>query len=163
MAHGFTKRQLESLDEFFNTVVFNPLQNRLILPSALPSAPPTSAPPSALQLCTSAAPSEPPHQQLIPAPVATRSYPPTPSVESIQEVEHKQIPLRNIGPMKKKLGASKMPASRLPFDEICIGWPTKFGGSNMLFSRDENPDAWYTTMLNTHAKAQQTRALPIRA
>ena len=74
----------------------------------------------------------------------------------MKEVEQKQAytPLRNIGPMKKKLGASNIPVSRLPFDEICIGWPTKFGGSNMLFSRDKNPDTWYTTMLNIYAKAQ---------
>ena len=162
MAHGFTKRQLESLDELFNTVVFDPLQNRLILPSALPPAPP-SAPPAALQPCT-AAPSEPPHQQLIPAPVATRSYPPTPSVELIEEVEHKQIPLRNIGLMKKKLGASKtIPTSRSPFDEIYIEWPTTFGGSKLCFSRDEDLDAWYTTMLNTHANELAIRALPYRA
>ena len=163
MAHGFTKRQLESLDELFNTVVFDPLQNRLILPSALPPAPPPappSAPPSAL--CTPA-PSELPPQP-IPAPVATRSYPPSPCVEAIQEVEYRQIPLRNIGPMKKKLGASKtIPTSRSPFDEIYIEWPTTFGGSNLCFSRDEDLDAWYTTMLNTHANELLVGALPNRA
>ena len=168
---GFTDWQLESLKALLSKAL---LSNRPLpalpaaptsdLPADLPSAPtlspPTSAPPSVLQLCTSAAPSEPPHQQLIPAPVpapvSAQRCPPPPSVETIEEVEH---PLRDIRPMNKKLGASKTPRiSRLPFDEICIGWPTKFGGSNMLFSRDENPDAWYTTMLNTHAKAQQIRA-----
>ena len=132
MATGFTKWQFETLKAL--------LSNRSLpaLPAALPSEPhyilPTSAPPSELPL------------QQIPAPLFARSYPPTLSVEAIEEMEH---PLRNIGPMRKRLGASKMvPTSRLPFDEICIGWPTKLGGSNMLFSHDENPDAWYTTMLN---------------
>jgi hypothetical protein len=32
--------------------------------------------------------------------------------------------------------------------ENCIGWPPKSGGIYMSFSRDEEPDAWYTTMLN---------------
>ena len=82
----------------------------------------------------------------------------------IEEVEHKQIPLRNIGPMKKKLGASKTTrTSRLPFDEIRIKWPTTFSGSNLCFSRDEDLDAWYTTMLNTHANELAIRALLYRA
>ena len=151
MATGFTEWQFESLKAL--------LSNRSL--PAPPPAPP-SAPPSALQLCTQA-PSEPPHQQLIPAPVSAQRYPPSPSIETIEEVEHKQIPLRNIRPMSKKLGASKVPASRLPFDEIRIEWPTKFGGSNLCFSRDEDLDAWYTTMLNTHANELAIRALPYRA
>ena len=151
MATGFTEWQFESLKAL--------LSNRSL--PAPPPAPP-SAPPSALQLCTQA-PSEPPHQQLIPAPVSAQHYPPSPSIETIEEVEHKQIPLRNIRPMSKKLGASKVPASRLPFDEIRIEWPTKFGGSNLCFSRDEDLDAWYTTMLNTHANELAIRALPYRA
>ena len=41
-----------------------------------------------------------------------------------------------------------------------IIWPPKSGGTYMRFSRDEEPDAWYTTMLNTHANKLATRALP---
>ena len=140
MAIGFTEWQFESL-------------RALLLNRSLPAPPP-----SALQLYSS--PSEPPHLlptsvpselplQPIPAPISALSYPPSPCVEAIEEVEHKQIPLRNIGPMKKKLGASKkVPTSRLPSVGNYIEWPTTFGESNMLFSRDEDLDAWYTTMLN---------------
>ena len=40
------------------------------------------------------------------------------------------------------------------FFENCIGLPTKFGAIDMRFSRDEDSDAWYTTMLNhTHKLA----------
>ena len=161
---GFTDWQFECLTALLSNrpLPAMPAAPLSDLPADLPSAP-TSALSSALQPCTQA-PSEPPHLQLIPvpvpAPVSAQRYPPSPSVETIQEVEHKQTPLRNIGPMEKKLGASKTSrTSRLLFDEICIGWPTKFGGSNMLFSRDENPDAWYTTMLN-HTDKLATRALP---
>ena len=153
---GFTKQQWEKLNEIFSS----------FRSPAPPPAPP-STPLAALQPCTQA-PSKPPHQQLIPAPiptpVTTRSYPPTPSIETIEEVEHKQIPLRNIRPISKKLGASKtIHTSRLPFNEIRVEWPTKFGGSNLCFSRDEDLDAWYTTMLNTHANELATRALPNQA
>ena len=57
----------------------------------------------------------------------------------MKEVKHKQIPLRNIQQMRKKHGAlEKTRISRLSFTEICIGWPTKYGGSDMRFSRDED-------------------------
>ena len=152
IATGVTKRQFESLIELLN-------RSSAVAPA------PRSAPPSALQLCTPE-PSEPPHLQPtsvlcelplqpIPAPVSARSYPPSPCIKAIQEVEYKQLPLRNIGPMRKKLEAPMMHTSRLPF-----GRPTTFGGSNMRFSHDEDLDAWYTTMLDLHAKKLATRALP---
>ena len=157
---GFTKWQYEALRALLlnQPLLAPPAAPTSDLLADLPSAlipTPLSAPPLALQPCTSAAPCELPLQP-IPTPVPARSYS-APSVETMKEVEH---PLRNIALMKKKLGASNIPASRLLFNEIYIGWPTKFGGSNMCFSRDEDLDAWYTTMLNTHAKKLATRALP---
>ena len=156
MAHGFTDWQFKCLTALLSNrpLPAKPAAPTSDLPADLPSAP-TPAPPSALSkpphiLPTSAPKCELPLQP-IPAPIPARSYS-APSVETMKEVEH---PLRDIRLMKKKLGASNIPVSQLLFDEICIGWPTKFGESNMLFSRDKNPDAWYTTMLNTHAKAQQ--------
>ncbi len=139
------------------------LQQQLSLFTVQPILPPIetspSAPPSAPLLAPLPAPPAPQlPPQPISAPVPARSYPPSPSVETIDEVEYKQIykPLRNIRkqPMQQKHRASKMvPRIRVSkFFEKCIGWPTKSGGINMRFSRDENPDAWYTTMLNTHAK-----------
>ena len=140
MATGFTKWQFESLKALLSNS----------LPPAPPPAPP-SAPPSALPLCTPALLELTP--QPISTPVSAPSYPLSPSVEMIEEVEIKQIykPLRDIRPMSKKLGALKMTrTSRLPFDEIRIEWPTIFGGSNLCFSRDKDLDVWYTTMLNTY-------------
>ena len=129
-------------------------------PSAQPSAPP--------------APKLPP--QPIPTPVPARSYPPAPSVEALDEVELKQVykpPLRNIRkqPMRQKHRAAKAmpktPRDAETFDaEVfgnCIAWPPKFGGTNMRLSRDQYLDAWYTTMLNTHAKELATQALPFPA
>ena len=112
-------------------------------PSALPSAPPAPKP------CAQTTPPELP-PQLIP----TRSYPPPPSVETIEEVEQKQVykPLRNVKQMRQKHASKKMPTSETPSFEKCIGWPPKFGGINMRFSRDEEPDAWYTTMLQARAR-----------
>ena len=141
--YGFSEEQLNRLDKLFDKFLA-----RLALP---PSAPPPAPP--ALQ----PAPSELPHIQSTsapnPTPVSARSAPPPPSVETIEEVEYKQIPLRNIQQMRKKHRASKKTRTgRMLSAEICIGWPTKIGGSNMLFSRDEDLDAWYTTMLNTRQK-----------
>ena len=59
----------------------------------------------------------------------------------MQEVEYKQILLRNIAPMRKKLEAPKICTSRLPSDGFCIGRPTTFGVSNMRFPRDEDLSA----------------------
>ena len=158
MAIGVAKGQLDSLIEPLNRS------------SAVPPAP-SSAPPSARQLCTPE-PSEPPHLQLasvlcelplqpISAPVSARSFPQSLCIEAIQEVEYKQIPLQNMRPMRRKLGAPMMHTSRLPSDGICIRRPTGFGGSNMRFCCGEDLDAWYTTMLDTHAKELAVRALPI--
>ena len=119
-------------------------------PIAQPSAPPAPKPSAPLP-----AP---------PAPKQTPAYPPAPSVEALDEVELKQIYklLRNIRkqPMRQKHRAAEaMPKCDAEnfdaefFDfENCIAWPPKFGGTNMRLSRDQYLDAWYTTMLNTHAK-----------
>ena len=128
-----------------------------------PSAPPPSAP----QPCASTPPELPPQPisaptpvpAPVPAPAPARSYPPSPSVETIEEVEQKQVykPLRNVKQIRQKLDAAKkMPTSETPSFEKCFGWPPKFGGIDMRFSRDEELDAWYTTMLNA------TDALPYR-
>ncbi len=71
-----------------------------------------------------------------------------------------KIPLRNVKQMRQKFGAAKkMPRIRVSkFFENCIGLPSKFGAVNMCFSRDEDPDAWYTTMLNH--KQKLIEALP---
>ena len=123
VCHDFTKKQVDSLNELFS-IVLAPAPLEL---SSSPSAPP-SAPPSEL-----------PHPQSVSVPVSARSYPPSPSVKTMKEVKHKQISLRNIQQMRKKHGASKkMCTSWLPSAEICIGWPTKYGGSDMRFSRDED-------------------------
>ena len=134
----------------------------------LPTAPLPSAPLPAPQ------PSAPPAPKLpqIPAPVPARSYPPAPSVEALEEVENIQVKklLWNIRkrPMRQKHRAAEaMPKKSCDAEFFvfgnCIAWPPKFGGINMRFSRDEEPDAWYTTMLNAHANELATRALPIRA
>ena len=49
------------------------------------------------------------------------------------------------------LSTLKIPASKTPPFRKCIAWPPKSGGIYISFSRDEEPDAWYTTMLN-HAQ-----------
>ena len=136
MASGFTKKLIDSLNELFNIFLAPPA------PLELPSAPPVALP-SALQLC-SPAPSELPHPQPISTPVSARSYTPSPSVETMEEAGY---PLRNIKQMgkkqmRKKHGASKKTyTSRLPSADICVGLPTKFGGSYMCFSRDKDLDA----------------------
>ena len=148
-------------------VFFYPQQNRLILrrspapPSAPLSAPPTASPP-AHKPCAPA-PSELPLQLICPQ-IPTRSYPPSPTVETIEEVAQKQVykPLRNIRKqtVDKKHGASiKMPRSQLPSFENYIEGPPISGGINMRFSRDEEPDAWYTTILN-HTQKLTTGAIP---
>ena len=132
---------------------------------AAPKAPLPTPPP---------APSELPPLPAPPQPKQTPAYPPPPSVEALEEVEFIQVykPLWNIRkqPMRQKHRAAEaMPktAGDANVFEVfgnCIPWPPKFGGTNIRLSRDEQPDAWYTTMLNTHAKAQQIRATkPFRA
>ena len=126
---------------------------------------PQTSPP-AQKPCAQTTPSELPPQPIsaptpVPAPAPARSYPPSPSVETIEEVEQKQVykPLRNIKQMKqrRKLDATKkVPTSETPSFEKCFGWPPKLGGIYICFSRDKEPDAWYTTMLNA------TDALPYR-
>ena len=58
---------------------------------------------------------------------------------------------------KQKHRASKI-VSRIRDAEFCIAWPPKVGGIYMCFSRDEEPDAWYTTMLNHKQKLCQIRS-----
>ena len=130
-----------------------------------PPAPPPSAPPPAPKLPLLPAPP--------PAPKQTPAYPPPPSVEALEEVEYIQVykPLRNIRkqPMRQKHRAAKAmpktPCDAEVFEVFrnIIAWPPKFGGTNMRLSRDEHLDAWYTTILNTHANKLGTQALPIRA
>ena len=140
-------------------------------PLAAPSpAPPQTSPPAqklCVQTTTPELPPQPPTPVPAPAPAPARSYPPSPSVETIEEVEQKQvykIPLRNIRkrPIEQKHRASKTVSKTVSrkcvakFLENWIAWPPRFGGIYMRFSRDEEPDAWYTTMLNA------TDALPYR-
>ena len=124
-----------------------------------PSAPPPSAPLSAPPAPQPCAPPTPPELtlQLISTPVPARSYPPPPSVETIEEVEHIQVykSLRNIKQMRQKLRAQKMPRSETPSFGNCIGWSPKIGGIDMRFSRDEDLDAWYTTVLNHTQSSHQ--------
>ena len=108
-----------------------------------------------------------------PIPKQTPTYPPTPSVEALEEVEHIQVykPIQNIKkqPIRQKHRAAKAipktPYNAKVFEVFrnIIAWPPKFDGTNMRLSRDQYLDAWYTTILNTHRKAQQIEALPIRA
>ena len=143
-------KMLELMDQMLQKV------SLLVPPSAQPTAPLPSAQPSA--------PLPAP-----PAPKQTPAYPPAPSVEALDEVELKQVykqPLRNIRkqPMRQQHRAAeampKTPRDAETFDaEVfgnCIAWPPKFGGTNMRLSRDQHLDAWYTTMLNTHAKELAT-------
>ena len=128
-------------------------------PCAPPSAPPSAPTPTQSELPPLPAPPAPPATKQTPA------YPPAPSVEALEEVEYIQVykPLRNIRkqPIRQKHRAAKaLPkAMRKTCDAEVFGniiaWPPKFGGTNMRLSRDQHLDAWYTTMLNTHAKAQQ--------
>lgn len=154
MASGFTKKQIDSLNELFGNFLAPPAPPEL--PSAQPSAPPAALP-SALQLCSPAPselPSELPHPHPIPAPVSAQYYTPSPSGETVEEVGY---PLRNIKQMRKKHGASrKTYTSRLSSADICVGLPTGFGGSYMCFSRDKDLDAWYTTMLSHTQKLANT-------
>ena len=158
---GFTPQQIQSLENFIDqklNALFDQLQNRSLL---APSPAPLSAPPPA--------PSE-----LPPLPSAD---PPTPAHappldnDTLKEVEYKQAhkSLRTIRqqPIALKPRASKaLPKPRdaefFVFGN-CIAWPPKSGGTNMRLSRDEHLDAWYTTMLNTHANELAIRALPNRA
>ena len=108
-----------------------------------------------------------------PAPKQTPAHPPPLSVEALEEVEHIQVykPVRNIKkqPIRQKHRAAKAipktPCDAEVFEVFgnIIAWPPKFGGTNVRLSRDEQPDAWYTTMLNTHANELATRALLNRA
>ncbi len=132
-----------------------------------PPARPLAAPPPAHKPCAPASSELPPQPTSapVPAPAPARSFPPSPSVEDIEEVEEKQvykIPLRNVKKMRQKHGhraSKKMHIRVSKFFENCIGLPSKFGAVNMCFSRDEDPDAWYTTMLN---HKQKIEALPNR-
>ena len=162
MGTGFTKKQWNSLQELFKTSpAAPPIAPLAAPPQAPPSAPPAqpaqpepSAPLPAPKL-PPLPPTNPPAPQPISAPV---SYPPSPSIETIEEVEYKQVykPLRNtrkqlIG--QKHRASKTVPKTRVSkFFENCIGCPAKLGATNMRFSRDENPDAWYTTMLNHRQK-----------
>ena len=118
------------------------------LQGLLPPAPKPSAPPASKL---------PPLRQ-------TPAYPPPPSVKALEEVECIQVykPLRNIRkqPIRQKHRAAEAMPKKSCDDEVfvfgnIIAWPPKFGGTNMRLSRDQHLDAWYTTMLNTHGKAQQ--------
>ena len=162
MGTSFSKKQWDSLKELINQCwypqqkqVSAPPQRSPAPPSIPPSAPPPASPP-AQKPCAPASPELPP--QPISSPVSARSYPPSLSVEDEEEVEEKQvykIPLRNVKQMRQKFGAKKVSSSRVSeFFETCVAWPAKFGGIDMRFSRDEELDAWYTTMLNA------TDALP---
>ena len=149
---GFTKKQWNSLQELFKTSPAAPPIALPIAPAAAPAAPAAAPPSPKLPLLP---PTNPPAPQPISAPV---SYPPSPSIETIEEVEYKQVykPLRNtrkqlIG--QKHRASKTVPKTRVSkFFENCIGCPAKLGATNMRFSRDENPDAWYTTMLNHRQK-----------
>ena len=105
MAYSFTKKQFKSLIELFNTFLALAL-SLSDLPSDLSSAPlPTlpSTPPSApLPIAPPAPPAPKLPPQLIPPPIPTRSYPSSPSIEALEEVEYIQIKklLQNI---KKQL------------------------------------------------------------
>ena len=133
--------------------LYTSLPAHLAQPAAPPAAP-LAAPPPAPQPCAQPTPLELPPQPIT-APVPARSYPPSPSVETIEEVEQKQVykPLRNVKQMRQKFGAArKVPSSQIPSFKNCLRWLAKFGGINICFSRDEEPDAWYTTMLNYKQK-----------
>ena len=71
----------------------------------------------------------------ISTPVSARFFPQPSYVEAIQEVEYKQIPLQNLGPMRRKVGPPIMHTSRLPSDVIYIRWSITYDGGNMRFYR----------------------------
>ena len=139
---------------------------------ALLFTPLPAPPPAPLEL-----PLLPTPPALLPAPKQTPAYPPAPSVEALEEVECIQVykPLQNIRkrPIRQKYRAAKsLPKTmqKTPRDaevfEVfgnIIVQPPKFSGTNIRLSRDEHLNAWYTTMLNTHANELATRALPNRA
>ena len=119
---GFTPWQIEVLEGFFN--------QKLTAPPALPPASPPAPKP-----CAQTTPPELP-PQLPP-------LPPPPSTDVLKEVEY---------PPKHKASKAVLIIRVAKSSEYCIGWPPKFGGINMRFSRDEEPDAWYTTMLQANAR-----------
>ena len=148
---GFTKQQLESLDELFNQK-FKQLEDRLFgrsTPSPAPTSAPPSAPAPAPAPCTPAPPDLP---QLPP------THAPPPSTDTLKEVEYKQT-YKSLLPICEQSVLKTVPTPRdAEVFGNCIAWPPKFGGTDMRLSRDEHLDAWYTTMLNTHHKL--IRALP---
>ena len=162
MGTGFSKKQWDTLKELVDTYWHPPAAPPPAAPPTAPPAAPLSAPPPASppaqKPCAPTSPELPP--QPIPAPVSTpvpaQSYPPSPSVKNKDEVKEKQVYklLRNVKQIRQKFGAAKkMPRIRVSkFFENCIGLPSKFGAVNIYFSRDEDPDAWYTTMLNHKQK-----------
>ena len=82
-----------------------------------------------------------------------------PSVEQLRNCGSEPSGSMPFGP---EPSTPKTPRDAEVFDVFgnSIIWPPKSGGTYMRFSRDEEPDAWYTTMLNTHANKLATRALP---
>ncbi len=148
---------IERLQQQLSSFTIPPIETSppALLQAPKPSALLLSAPPSA-PLPAPPAPQLPP--QPISAPVPAQSHPPSPSVKTIEKVEHKQVykPLRNIRkqPIKQKHRASKtVPRIRVSKSfKKCIGWPTKSSRINMRFSRDKEPDTWYTTILNSTQK-----------
>ena len=147
---GFTKQQIASLDALFDRqfdILFDRLQDdfrkRSSAPpsaplSALPIAPPP-APPSAPQACASTPPELPPQRP----PQSTCPLPPTDPPSVLEEMEHTW----------KHKASKAVPTIRVSKTfENCIEGPPKSGGIHMRFSRDEEPDAWYTTMLNHRQK-----------
>ena len=133
MANGLTKRRFDSLNALFNIFV----------------APP-SAPPSALQLCAPA-PSELTPQvksEPISAPVPAPSYPPSPSVEVIQELEQKRIDLQASARCQAdeeeawRFKKNCQEATYHPLGSVPDGWPTKkLVGAIYVFYRDGDLDA----------------------
>ena len=91
ICHRPAKKRVDSLNEPFN-IFLTPAPLEL-LPTAQPSAPLLALHPAPSEL-----PSEPPYPLLVPAPVSAT---PSPSVETVEEVEY---PLRG-RQMRKKLRA----------------------------------------------------------
>ena len=159
MAAGFTPQQIQSLENFIDqklNALFDQLQNRsllALLELQRSSAPPSAPPPAPLPELPPLPPTDPP----------SPAYPTPPlDKDTLKEVEYKQAykSLRTIRqqPIALKHRASKALPKNPRDAEVfgnCIAWPPESGGTNMRLSRDEHLDAWYTTMLNTRAKAQQ--------
>ena len=151
---GFTKQQIESLDALFDrelNILFDRLQDHFrssAPPSAQLSAPSIAhlpASPPAPQACASTPPELPPQRP--PQPICP--LPPTDPPSVLEEVEHTW----------KHRASKAVPTIRVSKTfENCIEGPPKSGGIHMRFSRDEEPDAWYTTMLNHRQKLVE--ALP---